>query len=282
VTHPPEQAALFAAHDRMLHEAVEWLDATHAPIKGIGSRMLMVLAARILQLGSALQRLCETGHAGEAAPIARAMVSACVTLVYIAEDRGNRAAAYMETDRLERKKRIRLIKEAGEAAKAKGTPPLYSDAELTAIEQKDVELSAIEDQKFAVLAKHGVVPTRLGPRKDTISGLNERDLFEAMNATYWYLAYYKLFSDEVHVSSNALSAELVEQLSGQSLVGAKFENPFHVLTASREMVFNTLEQIDHAFGLGQHDKLDAIDAPILKALLAFREPEAQAAPKTEA
>src|ERR1700732_2240661 len=113
-TAPADQAALFRAHDRMLHDAVDWLDATHAPIKGIGKRVLVGLLARILQLGTALQRLCEAGHAGEGAPTARAMVSACVILVYIAEDPDSRAAAYMETDRLERKKRIGLYKAAVE------------------------------------------------------------------------------------------------------------------------------------------------------------------------
>ncbi len=48
----------------------------------------------------------QVGVAGEGAPIARAMVSAYMTLVYIAEDRDSRTAAYFETDRLERKKRI--------------------------------------------------------------------------------------------------------------------------------------------------------------------------------
>jgi uncharacterized protein DUF5677 len=263
---PADQAILFAAHDRMLHDAVDWLEGTHAPLKGIGSRVLVGLLARILQLGTALQRLCEVGHAGEGAPIARAMVSACVILVYIAEDRDRRTAAYMETDQLERKKRIRLYREAVEAGK-----PHFWAEELADIERKDAELSAIQAQKVAALAEQGVVPIRLGQRRDTVSGLNERDLFQAMNATYWYQAYYKLFSDEVHVSSNALYTELVEQLSGQSLVGGKFENPFHVLVASRDMVMNALEQIDGAVGLGQRDKLAAIDARIAAALSTFRE-----------
>ena len=226
----------------------------------------MGLLVRILQLGTALQRLCEAGHAGEGAPIARAMVSACMTLVYIAEDRDSRTAAYFETDRLERKKRIRLYREAVDASK-----PHFSAEELADIERKDVELSAIQEQNVAVLAKFGVIPTRLGQRTDTVSGLSERVLFDEMNGTYWYQAYYKLFSDDVHVSTNALFAELVEQLSGQSLVGPKFENPFHVLVASSDMVMNALEQIDRAFGLDQRDKLAAIDAPIRAALTVFRE-----------
>jgi hypothetical protein len=189
-----------------------------------------------------------------------------MTLVYIAEDRDSRTAAFMETDRLERKKRIRLYKEAVDKSQ-----PYFWAEELADIERKDAELSAIQDKKEALLAEHGVVPTRLGPRKDTVSGLSERELFDAMNGTYWYQAYYKLFSDEVHVSSNALYTELVEQLSGQSLVGPKFENPFHVLVASREMVMNALEQIDRAFELDQRDKLAAIDAPIRAALTTFRE-----------
>jgi hypothetical protein len=275
---PADQTELFAAHGRLLREAVDWLDSTHAPIKGIGSRILLLLAARILQLGAAVQRLCETGHVGEAAPTARAMVSACVTLVYIAEEPDNRAAAYLQTEQFKRKYRIARIHDEQAKAEAAGKRLIVSTEELAQIDLKDPELTAVEDQRLSLLAKNGVVPTRLGTRQDVVSGLSESKLFDQMNAMHWYLSYYSLFSDEIHVSANTLYAELVEQLSGRSLVGAKFENPLHVLLASREMVINALEQIDEAFNLNQRDKLEAIDAPIRAALAAYRDAQQPARP----
>src|SRR4029077_6554606 len=200
------------------------------PLRGIGDRFLVMLAARIFQLGTAVQRLCEAGHAGEAHPIARSMVSACVILSYIVEDRDGRAAAYRETDRIQRKKRIAdMRKEQAKAAQAE-TGFFISPERMAEYERQDAELTATEDRTSSVLARHGIVPTRRGPRLDSFTGLNnERELFERMNALRWYLTYYKLFSDEIHVNTNALSAEMAEQLSGQSLVGAKFEDPFFVL-----------------------------------------------------
>jgi hypothetical protein len=257
-----DQQALFVVHHRMLREAVDWLDSTHAPLKGVGSRMLMLLASRIVQLGAAVQSLCEAGHAGEAAPTARAMISACVTLVYIAEEPDNRAAAYLQTEQFKRKYRIARIHEEQAKAEAAGKRLIVSTEELAQIDLKDPELTAIEDKRLVLLAKNGVVPTRLGARQDVVSGLSDSKLFDQMNAMHWYLSYYALFSDEIHVSANTLYMELVEQLSGQSLIGAKFENPLHILLASREMVINALEQIDRAFNLNQRDKLEAIDAPM--------------------
>ncbi len=264
------QAALFAAHDRLLHEGVAWLDSTKAPLRGIGDRFLVMLTARIIQLGTAVQRICEAGHAGEAHPIVRSMVSACVILSYIMEDRDGRAAAYREMDRIERKKRIADMRREQEKAAKAEMGFFISPERLAEYERQDAELTAIEDRTSSVLARHGIVPTRLGPRTDTFTGLNnERELFERMNGLRWYLTYYKLFSDEIHVSANALSAEMVEQISGQNVVGAKFEDPLYVLAASTEMVINALELLDRAFELHQDAALKAIDAPIAAALTEY-------------
>ncbi|MDQ6883730.1 MAG: DUF5677 domain-containing protein [Candidatus Dormibacteraeota bacterium] len=229
-----------------------------------------MLTARIIQLGTAVQRICEAGHAGEAHPIVRSMVSACVILSYIMEDRDGRAAAYREMDRIERKKRIADMRREQEKAAKAEMGFFISPERLAEYERQDAELTAIEDRTSSVLARHGIVPTRLGPRTDTFTGLNnERELFERMNGLRWYLTYYKLFSDEIHVSANALSAEMVEQISGQNVVGAKFEDPLYVLAASTEMVINALELLDRAFELHQDAALKAIDAPIAAALTEY-------------
>jgi Family of unknown function (DUF5677) len=267
---PTAHIALFAAHDDLLHDSVDWLDSARVQIKTIGDRMLILLTARILQLGTALQRLCEAGHAGEAAPTVRAMVSACVILAYIAEDRDGRSAAYMEADRTQRRRTIADIKAAQDKAIAEGSSLFISSEAMASVEQKLAEVAEADDRMVANLARHGVVPTRLGPRTDTFSGLNnERDLFERMGRLRWYLSYYKSFSDEVHVSASALYVEVVEQIAGQNLVGAKFEDPLFLILASSEMVMNALEQVDRAFDLHQDAGLKAIEDRMSTALMEF-------------
>lgn len=267
---PAAHIALFAAHDALLHDSVDWLDSTRIQMRTIGDRMLILLTARILQLGTALQRLCEAGHAGEAAPTVRAMVSACVILVYIAEDRDGRSAAYMEAERNQRRRSLADIKAAQDKAIAEGSSLFISSEAMASIEQKLAEVAVADDRMVANLARHGVVPTKLGSRADTFSGLNnERDLFERMGRLRWYLSYYKSFSDEVHVGASALYTEVVEQMSGQNLIGAKFEDPLYLMVASSETVLNALEQVDRAFDLHQDAGLKAIDDRMTTALVEF-------------
>ncbi len=240
------------------------------PLKGVGDRFLILLAARILQLGTAVQRLCEAGHAGEAQPTARAMVSACVILSYLIDDRNGRALAYRATYRTERRKRITRIEQEMTKAAAAGAEFFVKAEMLAEYKRQEAELTSVEDKALAILAEKGVVPTRLGARTDTFTGLNnEWELFEKMNAVRWYLTYYKDFSDEVHVNANVLYTEMVEQLSGQNHIGAKFEDPLYLLVATAEMIVNTLELVDRAFNLKQDVALKEIDGHISDALRAF-------------
>src|ERR1700737_3420264 len=80
------ESKLYDAHEKLLRDAVELVDRART-VKTIGDRMILLLAGRVLQIGRAINRLCRAGHAGEAGPLARAAISACVILAYIAEDR---------------------------------------------------------------------------------------------------------------------------------------------------------------------------------------------------
>ncbi len=166
------QAALFAAHDRLLSEAIAWLDSTQGPQTGIGNRYLMALGARILQLATAVQRLCEAGHAAEAQPTVRTMVSACVILSYLIDDRDGRAVAYRETYRTERKKRLARLEHEMTKATNAGKKFFVTPEWLAEYKRQDAELTSVEDKASATLAKDRIIATRLGPRTDTFTGLN--------------------------------------------------------------------------------------------------------------
>ena len=198
------------------------------------------------------------------------MVSACVILSYLIDDRDGPAVAYRETYRTERKKRLARLEQEMTKATTAGKKFFVTPEWLAEYKRQDAELTSVEDKASATLAKDRIIATRLGPRTDTFTGLNnEWELFERMDAVRWYLTYYKDFSDEVHVNANVLYTEMVEQLSGKSPVGAKFEDPLYLLGATTEMVLNTLEMIDRAFDLKQDAALKEIDARIGEALLEF-------------
>ncbi len=178
--------------------------------------MILLLAGRVLQIGRAINRLCRAGHAGEAGPLARAAISACVILAYIAEDRDGRTIAYIEEDRRVRKKRIADIEREKQKAAGAGKEFFVSDKEMKAILATSAEVVAMEDAELAAL---GIPATKVGDA-DTWTGLpNERDLFEKMNVLRWYMTFYKVFSDESDINANSLAGELAEQVTGTVGIG---------------------------------------------------------------
>src|SRR6266851_3351957 len=233
------ETKLHDAHEKLLRDLVTVVDRARPPVKTIGDRMILLLASRVLQIGRAVNRLCRPGHAGEAGPLARAAISACVILAYIAEDRDGRTIAYIEEDRKVRKKRIADLEREKQKAADAGRAFFVSDEELKATVARAAEVVAMEDAKLAAL---GIPATKLG-EADTWTGLpNERDLFEKMNVLRWYMTFYKVFSDETHINANSLAGELEEQVSGIVAIGPKFGDPLtiHVIKASSEAALQAI------------------------------------------
>jgi len=249
------ESKLYDAHERVLRDAVDLVDRARVPVKTIGDRMIMLLAGRVLQIGRAINRLCRAGHAGEAGPLARAAISACVILAYIAEDRDGRSIAYIEEDRRVRRKRIADLEREKQKAADAGKEFFVSDQEMEAIVARSAEVVAMEGQKLAAL---GIQATKLG-NADTWTGLaNERDLFDQMNVLRWYVTFYKVFSDESHINANSLAGELGEQLTGTVAIGPKFGDPLtiHVIKASAEAALQAIDQVIMAFNVPDAHKIN--------------------------
>lgn len=241
------ESKLYDAHEKLLRNAVELIDRART-VKTIGDRMILLLAGRVLQIGRAINRLCRAGHAGEAGPLARAAISACVILAYIAEDRDGRTVAYIEEDRKVRKKRIADLEREKQKAAEDGEDFFVSDKEMTTIVTKTAEVVAMEDAKLAAL---GIPASKLGTA-DTWTGLaNERDLFDRMKVLRWYMTFYKVFSDETHINANSLAGELAEQVTGIVAIGPKFGDPLtiHVIKASSEAALQAIDQVVIAFDI---------------------------------
>jgi hypothetical protein len=267
---PQNQATLFGAHGELLDAATAWLNSAQPPIRTIGDRMLMALTSHIIQLGSAIQRLCETGHAGEAPPLARTMLSAGVILAYIGEDRDGRAIAYIQEDRQVRDAWIADVEREAKKAETAGKEFFVPKTERDYITAEQQRFTTMEDAKINAFAARGFVATKAGSNPNTWDGFNnERDRFEKMNGQRWYLAYYKKFSAEIHVSANVLAAILAESYAGFASYGAKYQDPLHVLKVSAEVVLSALTQLDMVYGLKQDAPIRAMNSRIGAALTAF-------------
>ncbi len=269
---PADQRPLMGAHGRMLLEAVGWLDATKVETKTFGDTFVVLLAKRVIQLGYALETLCEDGYAGDAAPIARTMMNGAMNLVYLAEaEHDCRAAAYVAQERVTRKKRIEDILAQCRADRAANQRPLLTGAEIAQMQADDVRLTADEEGKLGELAKQGIVPKKKGNNPTTWTGYTERELYVAMKAQAWYLSFYRLFSDQSHVSANALTSDLEEVLKGAALYGPKFADPQYVIRASHQAVLQVLFQWDRLYHTGKLVEAKAIDQRMVGAIATYME-----------
>jgi uncharacterized protein DUF5677 len=265
---PDEEARLYAALDGLLRGSVEWLDRAKPRIATIGDRMLLLLVDKILQLGRTVLLLSSQGYAGEAAAQARAMLSACIKLAYIAEDRDGRSIAFMEADREDRRAKIADLERERQKALDDGKEFFVRDSAMELIRDQAKDVEAMEEAKLAAL---GVKASKLGGAKDWTGLGNERVLFDRMNGLRWYMLFYKRFSEEIHVNARSLAEALTEQVSGTSTIGPKYGDPltFFVIKASAEAVLHALDQIDQAFSLKGANDVSTLDKEIGAALTAF-------------
>ncbi len=269
---PSPQRALLEAHEHFLRDAINWLSCLDPrPTMTVAETMMVSLAVRVIQLGRALQAQCQAGYAGEAAPIARAMLSGAMTLVCIADaDSDARAVAYLHHEEYVRKKRIAdLIKQSKEAH-ALGQAAYFSEEELRQIIAEDAELTKINAAKFSAFAAKGITPKKLGSRKDTWHGLDDRGLFEAMGAAEWYLSYYRLFSDDGHVTANSLYTEFSQRLAGHVDIGPRYEDPIHLIGASGKAIPETLSQVNRSFGAGSRADVLALKQRLDAAVREYK------------
>jgi hypothetical protein len=204
------------------------------------------------------------------------MLSGAITLVYIADaDSDARAVAYLHHEEHVRKKRISdLIKKSNQARSLGLSPQYFSEGELQQITDEDTELTKANAAKFAAFAAQGISPKKLGSRRDTWHGLNDRELFEAVGGADWYLAYYRLFSDDGHVTANSLYTEFSQRLAGHVDIGPRYEDPIHLIGASDKAIPETLSQINRSLGIGSLAEVLALKQRLDAAINGYLQPSA--------
>lgn len=259
-------APLLEAHDRFLRESYAFFASITVPFtddEGLprpGIAIPYVLFAKLIQLGRGLHFLVSSGYTEEAEPLGRAMVSAGLNLVAIADkDPDARALRFMEQSQ---EIRAQLIK--GYIGEGYVKPD-----EIAA---QDKEWRAQEADLLARLAKKGIVPAKIADEnKFTWHGLSDYKLAVAMKASRWYNLYYRNFSDEAHANVAGVTRAF-RLLYGKQIVqvGPTFNDPWMLMFASGDTIGESLGQLDTLYGLNRRAEVDSINERFGEALKKHR------------
>lgn len=218
------------AHRTMLRETHDWVRGA-GPLRGIGVTVPFALFLHILQLGRALQLLCEEGYADSGGPLVRSMVNTAVNMLAICrKDSEALALQYLAFSIVRRRKY---------------TDNFIKNGLLTLEALGDYEEKAAERERdlLAKYAKAGVEPRRLGGDNRTWLGLNDADLFKYVDATPWYEVHYAPLSDDVHANVSAIAPELRGMDAGAVTTGPRWTDPLLLLSASVDVVGHATEEL---------------------------------------
>jgi hypothetical protein len=255
---PDEQRGLLAALGQYLHAIATLLPRVSDHVKdGPAATVLYVLFVRTLQLGRALQDLCVAGYADESRLLGRAMVSAGLTALLVAEkDSDSRALLYaFEQREIRRKRGAALVR--------------YGFMNQSFFEEDDARQTALED---ATLAKHGAAGTHVAAKlgdRPTWSGLTDRKVAEQLHKLHWYDLLYGPASDITHVSIVSMETELDALSSGKIDIGPRFSSPFIAVFNAGQVVSGVSRRMSEYFGLDAKDLIDGADASLKSAIDAF-------------
>ena len=255
---PGEQRDLLAALGQYLHVIATLLPRVSEHVKeGPAATVLYMLFVRTLQLSRALQDLCIAGYADESRLLGRAMVSAGLTALFIAEnDCDSRALLYAFQQRETRRKR-------GTALVRHGL------MKQSVFDEDDAKQTQLEDE---TLAKHEAAGTRVAARlgdRPTWSGMTDRQVAERLNKLHWYDLLYGPASDITHVSIVSLETELEALSSGNIHIGPRFTTPFIAVFNAGQVVSGVSRRLSDYFRLEAKDLIDGADANLKAAIDAF-------------
>lgn len=246
-TIPPteaDRARILKAHDALLRGAAEFLAGVEITVEGKpGQVVAFALAARVIQIGCALQELLERGYGRESFPLARSMLTGMIHMIVIVDGETDGRARTFILDAWDY--RERLLDRALSYE--------FLTAEAVAAEKK--RLTVTRASLVAQFDEHGVQASRLGKSPRTWHGLNtEADLFKKMRMPHIYDLDYAWLSNETHVNIGAIELELQEAFEGKTGFGPKGHLPPEVLLASSHAIPEVLAQLSNLLGLNRHDE----------------------------
>ncbi len=259
-----ERARLLGAHDALLQGATAFLDGLAITVDGKpGQVVAFALAARVIQLGCAIQELLQRGYGRECYPLSRSMLTGMVHMVALVDG---------ETDG----RALTFILEAWRHKERILTRALSYDflTEEAASKERD-RLGDTRESLTARFRKQGVEPKRLSNSDRTWHGLNtEADLFKKMGMAHIYDLDYAWLSDEAHVNVGAIELELQEAFEGRTGFGPKGHIPSEVLLASSHAIPEVLAQLSNLLGLNRRDEAIALQKSFREAVRGATDPGA--------
>lgn len=180
--------------------------------------------------------------------IGRAMVSATLSMLLIAEDDSDsRALLFAQFQRRLRRQRGRALVKHGHLTQKRA-------GELEA-QQVAEERKALEAQ-----ARAGTRPAkRLGDHPHGWSGLTDYAMAGRFQKAGWCDLFYGPMSDQSHVNAAAIAGEISSLLQGDVTIGGRFDSPFLVVLAACETVSQAAEVIDRFFSLGTSEVRNELD-----------------------
>ena len=230
----PVYRALVAAHDEYFRRLAKLIALTLRPTtSAIDQWLPLALYHHVFQLARATQALVDLGYSEEPMPIGRAMISATMNLTFIVAS-GNAGGwsmrYWVQLDELE----SRMLTRELELAR-------FDPAKLKAIGEEASKESRLGGFRLPStgreLSGQAGQSWRKGPRKDTWTGLSDKDLAAHLGMADWYATEYDYASTISHVQAAAVLPTGRALMDGQGLnFGPHFRSPLPTLTVS----FNAL------------------------------------------
>ncbi len=256
---PEAQRALLASLGRFLRGHSEaTASASQHLDQGPAAFLLYAMFLHIVQLGRSMQELCIEGHAISARLIGRAMVSAALGIMLIAEqDSDSRALLFGSFQGTVRRQRAAALVKHGHLSQKRAT-------------ELEAEQAGEDTQALAAHAAAGTLPAaRLGKAQTGWSGLSDHALAERFKKSGWYDLFYGPMSDQSHVNAAAIDKEISGLLAGNVTIGGNFDNPFLVVIAACETVSHSSEALDQFFSIGSAATRATLDQDMMQAIAIF-------------
>jgi hypothetical protein len=199
------------------------------------------LARRAIQLQRTVHDGAVLGYSEELEPIARAMLSAMVTLAYIGRGRGARerearVLAWLVDQRKSQRHLHSYLWRARRARKA-------------ALDAQAATQDAAERAMLAEAAARGVGPAPKVGKAPTWTGLKDFDLFKRTGYLRFYRDYYAQWSDDSHAGPTSLNSAVFKTRQGQIEVGPTGASPWWVLYATARFGINIVAHINKIYRL---------------------------------
>lgn len=247
-THP--YVALVARFDGFIDDEIAFLDGRIPAPTSNWQYVATLLTGRILQLQRAIHAAARDGYTEELYPLARALMSSVLALVYIAHG--------VKRERWERKAIQYLV--FGRKSRRKLLKYLVRSRWLTAAGAREHDRTATaEEDAFLARAKaNGLEPLSEGKDARFWTGYDDRTLFEKMKLKRWYHHFYSRWSDDSHGQASSL-VPLDEQFVGSTFnIGPHARDPWFLLMACTEFGIQCLDQLNKLFRLGRKAEIVAL------------------------